>query len=88
MGWDSDNPTSTWGGLIGFILGKEGIEEEFGKKFSNEYFIHRTRQNFEKPIDNFDNMADKGIRIISRLVINELGGSYDIDNQLWYIPVK
>lgn len=88
MGWDSDNPTSTWGGLIGFILGKEGIEEEFGKKFSNEYFIHRTRQNFEKSIDNFDNMADKGIRIISRLVINELGGSYDIDNQLWYIPVK
>jgi len=88
MGWDSDNPTSTWGGLIGFILGKEGIEEEFGKKFSNEYFIHRTRQNFEKPIDNFDNMADKGIKIISRLVINELGGSYDIDNQLWYIPVK
>ena len=88
MGWDSDNPTSTWGGLIGFILGKEGIEEEFDKKFSNEYFIHRTRQNFEKPIDNFDNMADKGIRIISRLVINELGGSYDIDNQLWYIPVK
>ena len=88
MGWDSDNPTSTWGGLIGFILGKEGIEEEFGKNFSNEYFIHRTRQNFEKPIDNFDNMADKGIRIISRLVISELGGSYDIDNQLWYIPVK
>ena len=88
MGWDSDNPTSTWGGLIGFILGKEGIEEEFSKKFSNEYFIHRTRQNFEKPIDNFDNMADKGIRIISRLVINELGGSYDIDNQLWYIPFK
>ena len=88
MGWDSDNPTSTWGGLIGFILGKEGIEEEFGKKFSNEYFIHRTRQNFEKSIDNFDNMADKGIRIISRLVINELGGSYDIDNQLWYIPFK
>ena len=88
MGWDSDNPTSTWGGLIGFILGKEGIEEEFSKKFSNEYFIHRTRQNFEKPIDNFDNMADKGIKIISRLVINELGGSYDIDNKLWYIPVK
>lgn len=88
MGWDSDNPTSTWGGLIGFIMGKEGIEEEFGKKFSNEYFIHRTRQNFENPTDNFDNMADKGINIISRLVINELGGIYDIDNQLWYIPVK
>ena len=64
MGWDSDNPTSTWGGLIGFIMGKKGIEEEF------------------------DNMAEKGIKIISRLVINVLGGSYDIDNQMWYIPVK
>ena len=88
MGWDSDNPTSTWGGLIGFIMGKKGIEEEFGKIFSNEYFIHRTRQNFKNPTDNFDNMAEKGIKIISRLVINELGGSYDIDNQMWYIPVK
>ena len=23
MGWDSDNPTATWGGLIGFMIGKD-----------------------------------------------------------------
>jgi len=34
-GWDSDNPTATWGGLIGFMLGKDAIEDEFGKKFSD-----------------------------------------------------
>ena len=28
---DSDNPTSTWGGLIGFIIGKEGVEREFDR---------------------------------------------------------
>ena len=22
-GWDSDNPASTWGGLLGFIYGKK-----------------------------------------------------------------
>ena len=26
-GWDSDNPTATWGGLLGFILGKEKIHK-------------------------------------------------------------
>ena len=45
-GWDSDNPTATWGGLIGFMLGKEGIEKAFNRKFADKFNIHRTRQNF------------------------------------------
>jgi hypothetical protein len=28
-GWDSDNPTATWGGLLGFMIGKSGIEKAF-----------------------------------------------------------
>ena len=28
-GWDSDNPTATWGGLIGFMIGKKGVETNF-----------------------------------------------------------
>ena len=60
-GWDSDNPTATWGGLIGFMIGKDGIEETFGRKFSNRYNIHRTRQNFPNDgIDTFESMAQKG----------------------------
>ena len=35
-GWDSDNPTATWGGLIGFMMGASAIEEAFGTKLSNE----------------------------------------------------
>ena len=33
MGWDSDNPTATWGGLLGFIIGKDGVEKAFDKIF-------------------------------------------------------
>ena len=85
-GWDSDNPTSTWGGMLGFIIGKKAIEKEFGRSFSDKYFIHRTRQNFDKGIDDFESMAEKGIMVISRLIEKELGGEYDEDNKLWYIP--
>jgi hypothetical protein len=36
-GWDSDNPTATWGGMLGFMLGKTGVENAFGRKFSNKF---------------------------------------------------
>jgi len=87
-GWDSDNPTSTWGGMLGFIIGKKAVEREFGRSFSDKYFIHRTRQNFNKGIDDFESMAEKGIKVISRLIEKELGGDYDEDNQLWHIPIN
>ena len=85
-GWDSDNPTSTWGGLIGFIIGKKGVEKEFNRKFSEKYFIHRTRQNFDYEVDDFDNMANNAIKIITNMVTNEINGRFDPENQLWYIP--
>lgn len=88
-GWDSDNPTSTWGGLIGFIIGKSGVEDAFDRDFSNKFNIHRTRQNFpNNGIDNFENMANEGIRIIDRVVKNELNGTFDRENNLWLIPVN
>ena len=85
-GWDSDNPTSTWGGLIGFIIGKKGVEKEFNRKFSEKYFIHRTRQNFDYEVDDFDHMANNAIKIITNMVKNEINGRFDQENQLWYIP--
>jgi hypothetical protein len=88
-GWDSDNPTATWGGLIGFMIGKEGIEEVFGRKFSNQYHIHRTRQNFPNDgIDSFENMAEKGLVIIDRVVKEEMGGIIDLEKNSWIIPLK
>ena len=86
-GWDSDNPTATWGGLIGFMIGKEGIDKAFGRQFSNRYNIHRTRKNFaNNGIDNFQNMADKGIQIIDRVVIELIDGKVDTLENTWVIP--
>lgn len=88
-GWDSDNPTATWGGLIGFMLGKEGVEKAFERKFSNKFHIHRTRVNFpNEGIDTFESMAQKGLWIIDRVVQEELKGGVDLGSNSWYIPKK
>ncbi len=88
-GWDSDNPTATWGGLIGFMIGKEGIEKAFNRKFSNRYNIHRTRQNFpNNGIDTFENMAEKGLIVIDRVVKEQMGGTIDLEKSMWIIPLK
>jgi hypothetical protein len=84
-GWDSDNPTATWGGLLGFMLGKEGVEEAFGRKFSNQFNIHRTRINFPgNGIDTFENMAANGIKVIDKVVAEEMGGEVTVNE--WVIP--
>ena len=86
-GWDSDNPTSTWGGLIGFIIGREMVEKEFNMKLSNKFNIHRTRKNFpNNGIDTFENMAKNGIKIVDKIVLEELNGKIDSENKLWLIP--
>ena len=88
-GWDSDNPTATWGGLLGFMIGKTGVEEAFGRKFSNKFNIHRTRINFpNNGIDTFDNMAKTGVFVIDRVVQEKMGGGIDLEKNMWYIPQK
>ena len=52
-GWDSDNPASTWAGLLGFIYGKKEIEKMFDEELSTRYNIGRTRIGFENEIDDF-----------------------------------
>jgi hypothetical protein len=86
-GWDSDNPTATWGGLIGFMIGKEGVEKAFGRKFSSRFHIHRTRVGFEEEgMDSFEHMARKGVWIIDRVVQEEMKGGVDLQKDCWYIP--
>ncbi|CAH1002518.1 hypothetical protein LEM8419_03397 [Neolewinella maritima] len=85
-GWDSDNPTATWGGMIGFILGEQGVEDAFGRSFSDRYDIHRTRRNFPNDgIDTFGRMAERGVAIVDRVVVDELGGKRAGDT--WTIPL-
>ncbi len=84
-GWDSDNPTATWGGLLGLLYGFEELQMHFGKSdFSTKYNIARTRFNLPKPVDDFVDMADRGIQIIDDIVVKEMAGTLD-DNQ-WIIP--
>jgi len=86
-GWDSDNPAATWGGLLGFMYGKDGIEETFGRKFANQFNIHGTRRNFPNDgIDTFQNMAERGVSVVDRTVQEEMGGSIDLENDQWLIP--
>ena len=87
-GWDSDNPTATWGGLIGFMIGKKGIEETFDRTFSNRFNIHRTRQNFPEGIDTFEHMAQIGLEITDRVIKEVIGGTFDSENKEWIVPVS
>jgi len=86
-GWDSDNPAATWGGLLGFMIGREGVEEAFGRSFSRRYNIHRTRGGFpNNGLDTFQAMAEGGVHVVDRVVQEEMGGGVDLVNDLWYIP--
>lgn len=88
-GWDSDNPTATWGGLLGFLIGKQGVEAAFGSDLSQQFNIHRTRQNFpNEGLDSFARMAAEGVAIIDRVVEEEMGGWVDRENDTWHIPVS
>ena len=82
-GWDSDNPAATWGGLLGFMDGRTLLEESFGMKMSDRFNIHRTRRGFDSDIDTFPNMADTGLRIIDRVVSEEMQGT--VSGDLWQI---
>ncbi|MDA9660633.1 ADP-ribosylglycohydrolase family protein [Flavobacteriaceae bacterium] len=86
MGWDSDNPTATWGGLIGFMIGQDDVKKTFDRTFSEEYNIHRTRQNFPNGVDSFSNMANIGVFITDRVIQEELEGGIDLNKNIWYIP--
>jgi hypothetical protein len=86
-GWDSDNPTATWGGLLGFLLGRQGVEAAFGRTFSDAFDIHSTRKGFPNDgQDTFGNMAARGVAIVDRAVIDQLGGAVDLERDVWLIP--
>lgn len=87
-GWDSDNPAATWGGMLGFIIGKKAIAAQFNRQFSDTFYIHRTRGGFENDgIDHFSDMATRGISIVDQVVAELKGGKVDLQKQQWHIPL-
>jgi hypothetical protein len=92
-GWDSDNPTATWGGLLGFLIGIDGVKNQFpDKQLSDLYEISARRINFpdytpDQPgEDTFELMAITGAQIIDRVVVEEMNGRVDLVNGAWTIP--
>jgi hypothetical protein len=92
-GWDSDNPAATWGGLLGFIHGRGGVEQAFaGKALSELYWIHRTRRGFPDHTrdapgeDRFSLMAERGVEVVDQVVIDHLGGRIVEAENTWHIP--
>ena len=92
-GWDSDNPTATWGGLLGFMVGKVGVEQAFGQdNLSQSYWFHRTRRNFPDHTSNqlgedtFTMMAQRAIKIIDQVVVEQMQGKVDFERNVWLIP--
>ena len=73
-GWDSDNPAATWGGLLGFVLGKDRLEQTFGRPFPEAYWIHRTRRGFRDYTpgiageDTFSLMALRGVTVVEHVL--------------------
>jgi hypothetical protein len=91
-GWDSDNPTATWGGLLGFIIGKRGVEQAFAQDdLSDIFWIHRTRRNFPDYLPNqrgeitFQKMAKMGVEVADRIIVEEMSGS--INKDYWFIKL-
>ena len=69
------------------MMGKDGIEKSFGRKFGSNFNIHRTRIGFpNKGMDTFSKMAKIGIYVVDRVVQEKLGGGIDLEKGLWYIP--
>ncbi|WNC69391.1 ADP-ribosylglycohydrolase family protein [Thalassotalea nanhaiensis] len=94
VGWDSDNPTATWGGLLGFMIGKKSVEKAFEQyHLSDTYWIHRTRRNFKDRTPNIDGedtlhgMADRGLSIVDRVVIEQMNGKLNDAGDAWEIPL-
>lgn len=84
-GWDSDNPTATWAGMFGMMLGRKKVEKTFGRKLSSRFWIHRTRQNFPHDgMDDFTAMAKRGLTVLDRVMTEELKAERDSDK--WVYP--
>ena len=95
VGWDSDNPAATWGGLLGFIYGANSIKNVFSEtNLSDTFWIHRTRRNFptsyndEPGIDHFHAMANRETLIVNRVIEEKMSGCIDNNRENWIFSVN
>jgi hypothetical protein len=90
-GWDSDNCTATMGGLLGLMLGYEGLVAQFpGVPFSDRYDIERTRNNLPDYLpgdplaqDTFSMMAAR-MSVLTHANVVSAGGT--ASPAQWVLP--
>lgn len=90
-GWDSDNPTATMGGLIGLMLGIDGVRAAFPSiELSDRYWILRTRDQLPDYLPDDPDAEDTFAMLAQRMLgavddtVHSQGG---VVNHLgWLIP--
>ena len=90
-GWDSDNPTATMGGLLGLMVGVDGVRAVFeADDLSDRYWVLRTRDGLPDYLpddpaaeDTFEMLAERLLPIVDVAV--GMGGGVR-DTQAWLIP--
>jgi hypothetical protein len=90
-GWDSDNGTSTMGGLLGLMLGYDALVEQFpDQEVSDRYHILRTRDDLPDYLptdlraeDTYELMAARMIPFVEAEII-AAGGQVEEDS--WILP--
>lgn len=100
-GWDSDNGTATMGGLLGLMLGYDGLKAQIEgalgpTPLSDRYDIERTRNNLPDwtpddagAHDTFTLMAARMMPLVRQVVNDEggpLGGRADADSPVMVLP--
>lgn len=68
-GWDSDNGTATMGGLLGMILGTEGIRDQFPDVAISSSYRMVSRVGFDSFDDTFDAMALRTAPLVDTVVV-------------------
>jgi hypothetical protein len=92
-GWDSDNPASTLGGLLGLMLGYDELVAQFpGVTLSDRFDIYATRDNLPDHLpddpaaqDTFASIAERQLSVVDEAVA-AAGGHIDTLNDRWIIP--
>jgi hypothetical protein len=92
-GWDSDNATSTLGGLLGMRLGRRGLEAAFpGRTLATTYRWSVTRDGLIDYVagpgdaeDSFDLMAARMLPLAERTIV-AAGGMVDAEAGRWLLP--
>ncbi len=73
-------------------MGHQAIADTFGGELSDTYWISRTRNNMPDHTpgaegeDNFTLMAERGLAVIDRVVVEQMGGTIDTNTGEWVIP--